>query len=216
MKKFFTIILTLVLLCTVAGCGQKVESYDYPVIEIPDQNGMELTLAETTDSRFRYDSSIWTIDQSTVPYTFYYNESMLSDQACNFGVTVGEPFDYTLDQQMLEIFVNNYTTANVFITENFSELRQINGQPVIYTESSLHYTDETIDYALEKGILSQDTLESLGGREFFLNIPPMDQVTICPVIDGYLCVFTGTYFDDVQKQAILDAVAIACAEFEVL
>jgi len=215
-KQFVLLALLLVFAMVFSGCGStQAPADELPVIKIPETNPSVLERVNVFCAEFPADTTTWVLDDSTEPYVLYYADSMTSGQACNFSVNIGQPFDQTIDQEVLEAFVEAYTTANVFISEKFSELRLLNGQPVIYTESSLHYTDETIDYALENGIITQELMDSLGGREFFLSTPPMDQVTVCPVIDGYLCVFTGTYFDQEQKQAILDAIAIAVTDMEV-
>lgn len=215
-KIILLLALTLAFALAFSGCGgPQVPADDLPVIATPNVDPSTLERVNVFYAEFPADTTTWVLDDSTEPYVLYYADSLMSDRACNFSVNIGQPFDHSIDQEVLDAFVESYTTANVFITENLSELRLLNGQPVIYTESSLHYTDETIDYALENGIITEELMESLGGREFFLNTPPMDQVTICPVIDGYLCVFTGTYFDQEQKQAILDAIAIATTDMEV-
>ena len=217
-KNKLTLLLALALVFAMvfSGCGsQQAPADDIPVIKTPEVDSSALERVNVFYAEFPTDTNTWVLDDSTEPYVLYYADSLMSDRACNFSVNIGQPFDHAIDQEVLDAFVESYTTANVFITENLSELRLLNGETVIYTESSLHYTDETIDYALEEGIIAEELLDSLGGREFFLNTPPMDQVTVCPVIDGYLCVFTGTYFDQEQKQAILDAIAIATTDMEV-
>ena len=179
-KNKIILLLALMLAFAIAfsGCGgPQVPADDLPVIATPDVDPSTLERVNVFNAEVPADTTTWVLDDSTEPYVLYYADSLMSDHACNFSVNIGQPFDHAIDQEVLDAFVESYTTANVFITE--------------------------------------ELMESLGGREFFLNTPPMDQVTVCPVIDGYLCVFTGTYFDQEQKQAILDAIAIATTDMEV-
>ena len=213
MKKIINLLVFLLVAAIVfSGCGSS--QTNLAVIKTPKADS-DVERVNVFCAEFPADTGTWVLDDSTEPYILYYSDSLSSGQACNFSVNIGQPYDSTLDQQVLESFVQSYTSANVFITVTLSELRLLNGSPAIYAESTLHYTDEAIDYALENGLFTQELLDSLGGREAFLNTPPVQQITVCPVVDGYLCVFTGTYFNDEQKQAILDAIALATTDMEV-
>ena len=66
------------------------------------------------------------------------------------------------------------------------------------------------------GSFTQEALDAAGGREAFLDIPPIRQLMVCPTAEKFLCVFTGTYFDQQQKEAILDAIALAMTEIDIL
>lgn len=88
------------------------------------------------------------------------------------------------------------------------EARLLNGEPVIYTEMINQITDEALDIAIEQGIYTEAQIEAAGGREALLAIPPTTQVGIYAVKDGYCYVCTGTYYEESQKQVVLDTMAI--------
>jgi len=49
-----------------------------------------------------------------------------------------------------------------------------------------------------------------------LAIPPVNQITVYAVADGHLCIYLGSYFDDAQKQAGLDAITVMVDSTDVL
>ena len=182
---------------------------DYPVIDIPDKNNMNLVTANIGNAEFLYDTNTWTIDTSTKPYTFYYNDSIDNGMVANFNAQLGGEFNYKLNDKLLKEIEKGHLSKNPFIDVTFSELRALNGELVAYVENTLTYTNEAIDQGIESGVVTEEMINASGGRDVFLNLPPMSQLTIFPVVDGHLWVFSGAYFNEEQKEEMIDAIAIA-------
>lgn len=83
-----------------------------------------------------------------------------------------------------------------------------NGAPAIYTESVMKYTDEYIDLMLETGAITQQFLDENGGREVLLSIPETAQIYFYTVKDGNLYTYIGTYYNEEQKQIVMDTINI--------
>lgn len=182
---------------------------DYSIIDIPDKSNMNLVTANIGNAEFLYDTNTWTIDTSTKPYTFYYNDSIGNGMSANFNAQLGGEFNYKLNDKLLKEIENGHLAKNPFIDVTFSELRTLNGELVAYVENTLTYTNEAIDQGIESGVVTEEMINASGGRDVFLNLPPMSQLTIFPVVDGHLWVFSGAYFNEEQKEEMIDAIAIA-------
>lgn len=217
-QRFGVIILGIILgiVWVIIEGKMGVEKLNYTPIEIPDKTMMSLQKANVIDAEFMYDINKWTIDTSTKPYTFYYNESMTSGKAANFNIQVGEEFNYTLDEKLLEELVKVHTEKNPFIDVTMSELKLLDGKPVAYYENTLTYTEQAIEQGIESGAITEEIIDSIGGKDVLLNAPPTSQLAIFTVSDGHLCVCSGAYFTDEQKEAIIDAIAVAIESIDVI
>ena len=170
---------------------------------------MNLVTANIGNAEFLYDTNTWTIDTSTKPYTFYYNDSIDNGMVANFNAQLGGEFNYKLNDKLLKEIEKGHLSKNPFIDVTFSELRALNGELVAYVENTLTYTNEAIDQGIASGVVTEEMINASGGRDVFLNLPPMSQLTIFPVVDGHLWVFSGAYFNEEQKEEMIDAIAIA-------
>lgn len=84
----------------------------------------------------------------------------------------------------------------------------INGKSVIYTETVTRFNDEMLDRLLEQGVITQDDVDTAGGRDAILSIPPTDQITLYAVTGAYLYIYTGTYYEESQKADVLEALTV--------
>ena len=124
-KIILLLALTLAFALAFSGCGgPQVPADDLPVIATPNVDPSTLERVNVFYAEFPADTTTWVLDDSTEPYVLYYADSLMSDRACNFSVNIGQPFDHAIDQEVLDAFVESYTTANVFITENLYGVAQ--------------------------------------------------------------------------------------------
>lgn len=206
MKKLIPLFLVLALL--LSACGSKVpETSEYPVTAPLATDGLSLAEASVDDLTFSYPDEIWLMDEASTPLTFYYAESLDAETGfANINVQVSVPCSSALTEKDLADICDDLRTQG--LTLSTSELRTLNGTVFIYTESVLQFTDDLIDTMLDTGILTEESLNALGGREVLLSIPSSPQVAFYIPIDGNLIIFTGTYFNAEEKQAVCDAITI--------
>ena len=97
-----------------------------------------------------------------------------------------------------------------------AKVLSLNGSPVIYMEETLSFTDETVDWMLDNGVWTEAWLEQMGGREAITAIPDTDQLLLYAVVDGQLCIYTGTYYEEGQKATVLEALTLMVQTTEIL
>ncbi|MBR2329529.1 MAG: hypothetical protein IKA58_06580, partial [Clostridia bacterium] len=102
------------------------------------------------------------------------------------------------------------------LTINVAEVHELNGEPVFYLENVTQINDAVIDLMIAEGVLTEEMIEQAGGREVFKAIPPTKSVAIYGIVDGYLTMYTGTYYDDAHKQTLIDTMTILFANTEFL
>ena len=56
----------------------------------------------------------------------------------------------------------------------------------------------------------------MGGREAITAIPDTDQLLLYVVVDGQLCLYTGTYYAAEQKALVLEAMTTMAQTTEIL
>ena len=83
-------------------------------------------------------------------------------------------------------------------------------------EETLSFTDETVDWMLDNGVWTEAWLEQMGGREAITAIPDTDQLLLYAVVDGQLCIYTGTYYEKGQKATVLEALTLMVQTTEIL
>lgn len=204
LKRAAAVALALMLMLA-AGCFGKA---DYPEMEPVNTADMALASTEDGSIRISYPADLWTVQEGVSPLTLMYTETMDTDSVCNVNVQVSQEFTGDLtenDMQKLLDATNEYVG---YITVDLAELRQLNGQPVIYWECTIQFTEEIMDAAIEAGGLTEQEIEAYGGREALLNIPPTHQIMMYAVADGCLFTYVGTYYDGAQKQSVLDALTV--------
>ncbi|MBP0963414.1 MAG: hypothetical protein J6Q99_03880, partial [Oscillospiraceae bacterium] len=108
MKKITGLLVFLLIASLVfSGCGGS--QTNLAVIKTPAVDAAAVERVNVFCAEFPADTDTWVLDDSTEPYILYYSDSLSSGQACNFSVNIGQPYDTTLDQEVLESFVQSYT-----------------------------------------------------------------------------------------------------------
>lgn len=190
----------------------------YPVIEAVDLSNMALSYTENSEIRYGFPADSWTAaDPSYAPLTIFWNDTIEGDQSVNINVQKSMAFGGSLNQAFLEDFlsVKEEMEQTAFMEITLAELRTVNGVPVFYMENVTEITDEALDMMIEAGVLTEEMIKDAGGREVFLAIPPTESVAIYVPIDGYMVIYTGTYYEESQKSVVLDAITVLmqCTEY---
>lgn len=190
------------------GCSVDLEKY--PPIEAPDVSAMTLETIENSDMTVQYPSGTWVGVDGTVPLTVYYADTMDSDNTkVNINVQQASTYSGTLDEKFMNDLVNGLTEAYPSMDIRRAELRSVNGKGVIYMETVTTFTEEMVSMALESGMLAQEDIDAAGGMEALLaSIPPTDQIMIYAVNSVYLYIYTGTYYEESQKDDVLNGILV--------
>ena len=67
----------------------------------------------------------------------------------------------------------------------------------------------------ENELWTEESLEQAGGRETILAIPDSHSIVVYGILDGNLVIYGGTYYEDAQKQEVLDAINIMLQTTEI-
>ena len=96
-----------------------------------------------------------------------------------------------------------------------SEIMSFNGENIIYMECSTTITDELIDTLIEQGSITEDMIDSMGGRDVLKASGNNTQLMLHAVIDGNIATVTGSYVGEQNKNAILDGMKVLLQTAEV-
>ncbi len=186
------------------------EAVSYPVIEAVDYSGMELETISNSEMSYSYPAGEWEkiLDD---PLQIAWEETISTNQAVNINMNLeatGIKEDGWTDDLMAQLSNENFESVGYDITIEASEVRSLNGNPVVYMEVVTKITDEMIDMLIDSGAYTEEMIEAAGGREVLLATPPTTQIAIYTVKDGTLFSCTGTYYAEDQKQMVLDTMTI--------
>lgn len=222
MKKLLAMLLVL---CLMTGCSSQPQDaaaapaeVSYPEIPAAALGDMTYAAQENQDIRVSYPQDILTPDTETYPMTLYLNDSLETNFFANINIQKSIEFSGVLDESVLkeimEAFGSQYASSGMTI--NLSELRTLHGQPVIYLEAITQVTDTVIDVMIEQGILTEEYIESIGGRDILKELPPTYNVGIYGVVDGHIAMYTASYHDSAHKQPLIDAMTVLFSNTEIL
>lgn len=201
----------LALLLT--ACGEK--AVDYPELAEIDLESVELSSQENSLVRVSYDPEAWFAVPNTDPMMLAYADTLDEDFVVNLCVQYAGEYTGRLNETFLkevlseleELYADDETTVDL------AEMRQFQGEPVYYFESSMTMTDQRIDRMIADGEWTEAWIDSIGGRELLLGSSSY-LITVIAVTDGQLLNYTGAYTEEVYRQPLLDAIAVAIATTE--
>lgn len=211
-----SLILTLILafvFMSVAGCGS--ESTDYPGIDLKDTSNLTLATATLSPISVSYESDTWAQLEDASMLTVYLTETYGTASNVNINVQSMGEYSSEITEEDRKELMETFDTMGGYITFEVSEMRTLDGKPVIYTESTMQFTDAYIDLMIESGAITEEYLDTYGGREVFLNMAPTKQIVIYAVADGNLCTYIGTYYEEEQKQLVLDEITVLYATTQI-
>lgn len=197
--------------------GGDEDTENYPVIEAVDYSDMELETISNSQMGYSFPAGEW-VQIWDNPLQIAWIDTINSDgQAVNISVnlvsTLKLPKNWLEDalEELQEEFPDTYGDS---ITIESIDVRTLNGEKVIYTEVVTKINDEMIDLMIEEGVYTEADIDALGGRERILSAPPTTQIAIYAEKDGYVYVCTGTYYEEDQKQIVLDTMTIMIGTME--
>ena len=199
----------LALLCACGGNNNTpAEDTDYPAMEAADLSTMELGLASNSAMSAQYNADEWYGEDVSGLLTFYYLPTLDTDNVANVNAQKLSQFDDALDSSMAQELEKNLSSNYAFLSVGKTEMKTLNGAPVIYMEGTFSFTDEVIDFMLKDGGWTQEDIDALGGREAILALPETNQSYLYTVKDGWLYLFTGTYYAADQGAAVLECMTV--------
>ena len=205
-------VLAAMLLALLCACGGNnntpAEDTDYPAMEAADLSAMELSLASNSAMSAQYNADEWYGEDVSGLLTFYYLPTLDTDNVANVNAQKLSQFDDALDSNMAQELEKNLSSNYAFLSVGKTELKTLNGAPVIYMEGTFSFTDEVIDFMLKDGGWTQEDIDALGGREAILALPETNQSYLYTVKDGWLYLFTGTYYAADQGAAVLECMTV--------
>ena len=199
----------LALLCACGGNNNTpAEDTDYPAMEAADLSAMELSLASNSAMSAQYNADEWYGEDVSGLLTFYYLPTLDTDNVANVNAQKLSQFDDALDSNMAQELEKYLSSNYAFLSVGKTEMKTLNGAPVIYMEGTFSFTDEVIDFMLKDGGWTQENIDALGGREAILALPETNQSYLYTVKDGWLYLFTGTYYAADQGAAVLECMTV--------
>lgn len=211
-KTMLLAVLAAMLLALLCACGGNnntpAEDTDYPAMEAADLSAMELSLASNSAMSAQYNADEWYGEDVSGLLTFYYLPTLDTDNVANVNAQKLSQFDDALDSNMAQELEKNLSSNYAFLSVGKTELKTLNGAPVIYMEGTFSFTDEVIDFMLKDGGWTQEDIDALGGREAILALPETNQSYLYTVKDGWLYLFTGTYYAADQGAAVLECMTV--------
>lgn len=170
-------------------------------------------MAEVTAYNYnaKYDPEKWTFDDQLGLFSIYDKavfESGNPDGNCaNINVVISQEYGGPITQDDLDSFMAEMESNGIAgLTIEKSELREFNGDPVMYYESKVELTDEMLDMLVDNGNVTEAQLTDMGGRDFLKESGKSNQIGIIAIVDGKLVIFTGTYFE--KPDELLEAMKI--------
>lgn len=207
-KTFAAVAAVCLVLCLIlAGCGT-VNEEDYPPLEKVDLSSMTLETVSNSTFSTQYPAGKWTGVSDISPLIVYYNDTMDSGKAVNINVQRAGLYSGKFTKNYMNKLVASITESSPNIEIVTAELRSINGKSVVYTERVARLTNESIDLFLENGYITQEDIDNAGGREALIATPPTDQIVLYAVAGAYLYVYSGTYYEESQKDDVLQALIV--------
>ncbi len=203
-KKLTSMLFLICLIFSLVGCKAKIEAIPMNAINI-DFNISNVTNNTLT---FDYPSDDWEQGQSPTPeiikvVLYYKGENASEGTNINVGAT-SQSTDITLEDYVA-LMPSKLEKSSPGTKVNVAELRKINDIEIGYIEMSTKLEEKDIDYGLQQGIFTEQSINQAGGREALLNQPEVKQIQMSVSFEGKLTNITGTYYDDSEKEDVLKA-----------
>lgn len=204
-KRAVAALLAACLCLMLCGCGGE----KYPSMRCVDISDLSLSKVSNSVMSLRYPDELWYGVDDREPLTIYYRSTMGTDRVVNINADkLFECRTAPTERDMNDIVDGLKEMYASTIDIKSAELRDLNGSTVIYMESTLRFTDDMIDDWLESGRLTQADLDAMGGREVLLALPPTEQMFLYLMKDGWLYLYTGTYFEEKYYDMVLDTITV--------
>ena len=160
----------------------RVQTSQYPVIELADLQGMELESLSDGKFSFSYPAEDWEVwEQVTTDYhplTIFY-KGTADDGSTSISVAENDTVVTQLKPELLQVMLDGLKEQAPYMVIKESEMRSMEGTPVFYLEDNMSLTQEGLDMMVDTGAWTEETIEAMGGREALLsNNIASDQIQI--------------------------------------
>lgn len=215
MRKYLSL-LAAALLCLglLAGCGSE-PGVDYPELPATDTSALELESASNSSLKVSFPKADWVADPNTDPLTVYYAATLEDNLTANINVQLGGD-DTNISEAYKDALVEAIGEQSPFLHVNKAQVMRLGEDPVVYFENTVTFDDATIDFMIDSGVWTEDWVAQQGGREVFLAIPDTESITLYAPCGDQMLIYTGSYYSDDQKDAVLEAMTIMAQTAEVL
>lgn len=207
-----SMLMTFLMAITLAGCGSSTgadqSEKDYPVWELVDISDMELLTAEDDTMKYQVPAENW------IPGTNASNEMIVvladsygAEMQVAVSTVVGDHGGTVIDSDFAQ-GVSASISSDLGMSVKSAELRNFNGNSICCMELTVDYTDDVIDNMLEYGVLTEEDLNNVGGREYFLSIPPYDTVSVYMLVGDKRITCGGSYYNQEQKDEVMNLINV--------
>lgn len=214
-RKHLLVTALVLLVMSLIGCGSNNAAAEYPVIEPVDISAMELAAIDDGALRYQVPADTWVegveVSGNTVALL---TETVGAERQVSIRAQVVGYYDEPINEGFMNEAVD-MLNQDISMNVTMTEMRSFLDTPIFYSEMSVEFTDEVIDNLLAEEIWTEEELEAVGGREFYLNIPKTNMIMIHAVIDDNMVTYGGSYFNDSQKQIVLDTINIMIQTTEI-
>lgn len=214
MKKIIATLLALTSIATMfVGCSSSSDKVNsalpvtYSKLETIDTEYFGETTYEGLS--INYDTHVWVEEDLGFGTFTLLKRSISADGGVaniSFAYSDSIPSGMTVSQLLSELKSSLGDVSPSGLKVVSSEIKTIDGVEVAYLEHITEISDEVLDSMVEMGVISEEMIEMSGGREVLTSIPATRQVSIGRIIGEKSYTFTGTYYDDSDKQVVIDAV----------
>ena len=213
MRKYASLLSLLLCLGLLAGCGSQ-PAVDYPELTAPDPSAYELESAQNSSLKVSFPKGDWVAEPNTDPLTIYYAATLDEELSVNINVQPGGD-DVSISEAYKDALVEAIGEQSPFLHVNKAQVMRLGEDPVVYLENTVTFDDSTIDFMIESGVWTEDWVTEQGGREIFLSIPDTDSITLYAPCGGRMFIYTGSYYSDEQKDAVLEAMTLMAQTAEI-
>lgn len=126
----------------------RVQTSQYPVIELADLQGMELESLSDGKFSFSYPAEDWEVwEQVTTDYhplTIFY-KGTADDGSTSISVAENDTVVTQLKPELLQVMLDGLKEQAPYMVIKESEMRSMEGTPVFYLEDNMSLTQEGLD-----------------------------------------------------------------------
>ena len=182
---------------------ERVDTSKYRLVEVSNDN-LSVTIPDTWELERKQTEVAMAVLQS-----WTLNDNRVGNTN-NANIQILYPFSGRLDEEIENALVENIQKEDAEGTKILnSDVYEYDGNPVICVEMESYMTEELLDLIIQDGNITQDLIDSYGGREKFIkSIAPTFQVIIYAIVEDTLLAFMGTFNEPNDKTEILDVLKI--------
>jgi len=218
MKRKIAAVLALSLVCVLflGGCSLfEPDPSTFPSMDGVEIDNMTLAEAQNDQIKVSYDTDFWAVQENSALITLLSIETMENEFKTNINVQVSSAYEGPFKAKDRNALYQTFSSYGYTSFDTF-ELRRLDDEVIIYADMTTKFTEKNIDQMIKKGLLTEEYLEVMGGRDYLLTIPTTYQTMIYTICDGHICVYTGTCYDEEQKAEVLEQILVMIDTTKVL